>query len=95
MSPTELPVVITVPFTGSTKSGHRASDEGVCQLIQRYFMSDPDLPYNYSKHMLYITKGDTCSIGIVITCPQEYYRNYCTRLVGVVCGPCAIIAIVF
>ena len=57
-------------------------------------MSDQELLY-YSKHMLYITKGDTCSIGIVITCPQEYYRNYCTRLEGVVCGPCAIIAIFY
>ena len=58
-------------------------------------MSDQELLHNYSKHMLYITKGDTCSIGIVITRPQEYYRNYCTRLLGVMWGPCAIIAIVF
>ena len=71
MSPTELPVIITVPFTGSTKSGHRASDERVCQI-------NSAVVSNYSKHMLYITKGDTCSIGIVTTCPQECYRNYCT-----------------
>ena len=61
-------------------SGHRASDERVCQLIQRYFMSDQDLPYNYSKHMLYVTKGDTCPIGIVIICPQEYYYCIASKL---------------